>query len=362
MVSKKKPFSGRSGRKLMLLLGALLLAVSCSAQHEEEAGGETHFLTRCDADSSSCGPDLVCLCGACTLPCNERTACEGFPVAECVTSTAASCGPAQVGPHCDVSCASDADCSVLSPAHRCDAGACRTPSPSSSSGAAGAAGASEAGGADAGSAGAAACVKGAVPANELLLIGDSFLASSHQITAYLEDLARSAGTLAAGERYRDNSRLTANALAFGGNGIHDEYQAGVTEATVKVVIMNGGGADVLASSCAPNASCPSLEAAAAAARDLFTQMATDGAQQVIYAFYPDPVDPSVRAQMDTLRPLVQSACAASPVPCAWLDLRPTFAGHYSEYVQVDGLNPTAAGSQASAEAIAALMRDQCIAQ
>jgi lysophospholipase L1-like esterase len=50
------------------------------------------------------------------------------------------------------------------------------------------------------------------------------------------------------------------------------------------------------------------------------------------------------------------------MPCAWLDLRPTFAGHYDEYVQADGLNPTAAGSQASAEAIAALMRDGCIAQ
>jgi lysophospholipase L1-like esterase len=194
------------------------------------------------------------------------------------------------------------------------------------------------------------------------VIGDSFFASSHQITAYLEDLSRAAGTLPDGERYRDNSRLTANALAFGGNGIYDEYEAGVTEATVKFVIMNGGGVDVLASTCAPNSSCPVLEAAATAARDLFAQMVADGVQQVVYAFYPDPIDAAIRAQMDTLRPLAQSACAASPVPCAWLDLRPTFAGHYDEYVQADGLNPTAAGSQASAEAIAALMRDRCIAQ
>jgi hypothetical protein len=104
-------------------------------------------------------------------------------------------------------------------------------------------------------------VPSGTPANQVLVIGDSFFASSHQITAYLEDLSRAAGTLSAGERYRDNSRLTANALAFGGNGIHDEYEAGVTEATVKLVIMNGGGVDVLASSCAPNSSCPELEAA-----------------------------------------------------------------------------------------------------
>lgn len=361
MLSKTRRFNAGSVRRFMLVLGAILLAASCSTQKDEEIGGETHFLTRCAADSNSCGPDLVCLCGACTRPCAERSACEGFPVAECVNS----CGQSPASAHCDVPCASDVDCNVLSPAHRCDAGVCRAQLPPTSSGAAGAAGAAgvvDAGGAGAGSGGAAACVMGAVPPNQLLLVGDSFLASSHQITAYLEDLARTAGTLGAGERYRDNSRLTANALAFAGNGIHDEYQAGVTEAPVKVVIMNGGGADVLASTCAPNASCPPLEAAAAAARDLFAQMATDGVQQIIYAFYPDPTDSLVRAQMDTLRPLVQSACAASPVPCAWLDLRPTFAGHYTDYIQADGLDPTAAGSQASAEAIAALMREQCIAQ
>ena len=360
MVAHWQPFTGARGRRLVLLLGALLVAISCSTQHEPEAGGETHFLTRCDADRSTCGPNLLCLCGACTLPCDERSACTGFPVAECVMSTAAACGQGQASPHCDVPCASDADCSVLSRFHRCNAGACRAPT--SSSGTAGAAGATEPDGGGAGSAGAPDCVKGAVAANELLVIGDSFFASSHQTTAYLEGLARSAGTLAAGERYRDNSRLTANALASGGNGILDEYQAGVTEAKVKVVLMNGGGADVLASMCAANASCPALEAAAAGARDLFARMATDGVQHVIYAFYPDPVDSGVRAQMDTLRPLAQSACAASPVPCTWLDLRPTFAGHYSEYIQADGLNPTAAGSQASAQAILELMREQCIAQ
>lgn len=368
MSSKLKPFNGGSGRGLLLLLLALVVAVSCAAQHEPDAGGETHFLTRCDADSRSCGAALVCLCGACTVPCDQRSACSGFPVAECVSATTGSCGEAQPAAHCDVPCASDVDCRVLSAFHRCNAGACRAPAWSSSSGAAGNAGnAGNAGSADeasagAGGAGTSACVMGAVPANELLVLGDTFMASSHQITAYLEDLARNAGTLAAGERYRDNSRLTANALAAGGNGIQDEYQTAFTEAPVKVVVMNGGGADVLVSTCAPSTSCPTLEAAAAAARALFAQMATDGVQQIIYAFYPDPVDSGVRAQMDILRPLAQNACAASPVPCAWLDLRPTFAGHYGEYIQADGLNPTAAGSQASAQLIWALMRQQCIAQ
>lgn len=346
MVSKRRAFSGGHFRHVFSLLGAILLALSCQTEGHQSTGGETHFLTECSADSSSCGSEFSCLCGVCTLPCTERTACGQFPVAECLTSEAVACG--EPGAHCDAPCASDADCAVISPAHRCEGGACRVPSASGSGGS---------GGAD----GGAGCVRGEVPANQVLLLGDSFFASSHQITAYLEDLARAAGTLSAGDRYRDNSRLIANALALRGTGIADEYSAAIAEAPVDVVIMNGGGADVLGAACAtPDPSCPALAAAATAASALFAQMAQDGVQHVIYAFYPDPVDANLRAVMDAFRPLAQSACAASPVPCAWLDLRPVFAGHYAEYVQADGLNPTAAGSQASAAAIWTLMSDQCI--
>jgi hypothetical protein len=202
-----------------------------------------------------------------------------------------------------------------------------------------------------------------VSANQVLLIGDSFLATSHQITAYLEDFARDAGALSTGERYRDNSRLTANALAYGGNGLADQYADGVAEAEVKVVIMNGGGADAFLGSCeAADASCPLLSAAAAAAETLFSTMAEDGVLHVVYAFYPDPIDAGVRAKMDALRPLIQSVCETSPVPCHWRDLRPIFAGKYDEYVIADGMNPTAAGSQASAAAIWATMETHCVAQ
>ena len=131
----------------------------------------------------------------------------------------------------------------------------------------------------------------------------------------------------------------------------------------KVVIMDGGGADALLGSCATaDASCPVVAAAAAAARDLLSKMATDKVQHVVYAFYPDPIDTNVRATINALRPLVQTACESAALPCHWLDLRPVFAGHYADYVQADGLNPTAAGSRASAEAIWAVMQQYCVAQ
>jgi hypothetical protein len=157
--------------------------------------------------------------------------------------------------------------------------------------------------------------------------------------------------------------LLNNSLALGGNGILDQYNEGFAEASVDVVIMNGGGADVLVGSCdVPDASCPVLAAAAAAANELFAKLADDGVRHVIYAFYPDPADASVRARMDAFRPLAESACAASPVACEWLDLRPIFADHYANYIQSDGLNPTATGSQATAAAIWSVMRARCIAQ
>lgn len=219
-------------------------------------------------------------------------------------------------------------------------------------------------GGDSGTGGVAgSCDSGTVSANQVLVIGDSFFATTHQITAYLESLARDAGAVSVGERYRDRSNLLSNALALNGNGIEDQFTGGVSEAEVKVVIMNGGGADALLGSCdTANASCVVVAAAAVAAEALFSKMATDNVEQVVYAFYPDPGDANVKARMDALRPLIQSACENAPLPCRWLDLRPVFAGHYSEYVQADQLNPTDAGARASAEAIWATMQLYCIAQ
>jgi hypothetical protein len=202
-----------------------------------------------------------------------------------------------------------------------------------------------------------------VPANQVLVIGDSFFATTHQITAYLEGLARDAGAVSVGERYRDRSSLLGNALALGGTGIADQYTSGISEADVKVVIMDGGGADALLGSCdSANASCAVISAAVAAAQALFAKMATDSVEHVVYAFYPDPGDANVKAKVDALRPLLQSACQDAPLPCHWLDLRAVFAEHYAEYVQADQLNPTDAGARASAAAIWATMQQYCIAQ
>lgn len=339
------------------LLAALALAFSCRPESSDPTGGETHFLSRCQPNTNSCGERLMCVCGVCTVPCTERDGCRALPSAQCVLSCTTADAMKAPGV-CDVSCVADADCAIISSAHRCEQGACRSGSlPSSGAGGSEGVPAAGAGGA------ANSCNHGEVLANQVLILGDVFFASNHQITAYLEGLARDAGALPVGERYRDRSSSIANALALGGNGIAEQYASGVSETEVKVVIMNGGGADALVGSCdSADASCPVLAAAAAAAQELLAKMAADHVQHVVYVFYPDPGDATVRAKIDALRPLIQSACQNAPLPCHWLDLRGAFAGHYAEYIQPDQINPTDAGARASAAAIWSVMQQSCIAQ
>jgi len=317
--------------RFLLFASALLAPLSCEGdapREEASGGGETHFLKRCDPSADACGTELACLCGVCSKPCGAGTSCETLAAAECV---------AECGGRCDVSCQSDQDCEALSSAHRCEQGACRAGEP--------------------------LCADDGVLANEVLLIGDSFFSASHQVTAYLEDLARSSGAIGAGERYRDASRLTGNALALTGRGIAEQFDTAHEDDPVKVVIMNGGGADALLGSCdVPDAECPLIADAALAATELLSEMGDRGVAHVIYVFYPNPIETPVRERVDALRPLIQEACATSAVPCRFIDLRPVFEGRYPEYILMDGLNPTAAGSQATARAIWETMQEYCIAQ
>lgn len=322
----------RLGRTLLLF--AALLVCRCQSAREAPTGGETHFLRPCNA-GADCGGELACLCGVCTLECSDMATCAKLPAASCVARSAADACQEPSAGRCDVTCTTDQDCASLPTAARCAAGVCR-------------------GGIE-----RATCP---VNGDEVVLVGDSFFAADHRITGFLEDMARQSGALAAGERYRDHSSLFGNTLALLGSGIEAQYAAAVAESPVGVVIMNGGGADVLMGSCevlAPD--CPLLAEAAAAASSLFQRMAADGIHRIVYAFYPDPADATLRAELDALRPLLASACRASPAPCQFVDLRATFAGRELLYLDADGTRPTAEGAQVSAAAIWAA-QPQCSAQ
>lgn len=346
-------------------MGLLLGLLGCQQANGGSTGGETHFLKLCstEGDSETCGSELTCLCNVCTRPCDADTACSAFPGAVCAPSgTTLGCPQTMAAAVCDLECVGDSECRALSDQHRCIDGACRRgavedgePAPQDAQ--------VVDGGRQDSPGEPALCPASDVDANEVLIIGDSFFAATHEITGFLEELARQAGALSTGERYRDASRLIDNALALMGNGIASQYAGAVAEGPVRVVIMNGGGADALLGTCdVPDASCPVVVQAVAAADELLQTMADDAVSDVVYVAYPDPLDDETKVIYDAMRPQLQEVCAAARTRCHWLDLRPTFEGNYDEYIRAGGLNPTSAGAQAVASEIWDVMQLHCIAQ
>ncbi|MBN1697228.1 MAG: hypothetical protein JW881_06925 [Spirochaetales bacterium] len=200
-----------------------------------------------------------------------------------------------------------------------------------------------------------------IKGSEVLVIGESFIAMSHEITRNLEQLARNAGILPSNESFRDNS-VSGTRLSGGSSPtIPEQYRNGVQQGPVKWVIMDGGGNDCLQGSCSnpPTSSCTDLQNAVNAARNLLQQMGNDGVINVVYFFYPDPLSDygGLKAKLDVLRPLIQNVVNSSTKPkCYWLDLRTVFAGHDSEYTNSDGIHPSSAGCQATANAIWNIIR------
>jgi hypothetical protein len=332
-------------RCVAVLLGAVMGASSCGSSLEQgpEPGSETNFLRRCD-DDAACGGGLSCLCGACTRTCQDASACTSLNAESACVPVASrpvnpACPDSAVSAFCDTTCADDAGCVALGDDFRCDRGYCRAVNER--------------------------CRTGETAGSEVVLLGDTFISDTRELTRALERLARSSGALQANASYRDYSSGLQSHLAPDPAGLSAQLGTALEEGPVRVVIMDGGGADVLMSRCTDpiDSDCPLVQDALVGADALFGNMADNGVEHVVYFFYPDYVgDARIKATVDVLRPLLEERCASAPLPCHWLDLRPTFAGNYDEYILPDGRNPTALGAQASAEAIWSLMQQRCVAQ
>jgi len=188
------------------------------------------------------------------------------------------------------------------------------------------------------------------------LIGDSFIALSHDITKDMIAIARDAGALAASDSYRDNS-VSGTQLSGGiSPQIPVQYANGAKDAPAKVVIMDGGTWDTLVA----GGSEASVNSVATTFGQLLSQVASDGTvEHIIYFLTPEL--PGI-AGVAALRPLMQQSCRQSSVPCHFIDLQPFWAGH-PEYTTGDLVPiPTEVGATAIADAIWAEMQQRCVAQ
>lgn len=330
------------------LCAVVLLCCSGGTPHED-GGSETHFLSSCDA---LCGAGFDCRCGVCTRSCSFEQTCSALsPAAECVPEAPriadGRCRDSAPSSFCDLPCLADDECSALGAGSRCDAGYCRgTDSPSSS--------AHEGDALD-------CAPPPAIAANELAIYGDSLIQLS-PFGTHFESHAQSEGALQSGEHYRNYASAETSFLAQNSFSLSGQYSASLTDGAPRIVVMNGGATDVLGKPCgdAPTADCSAIQAALTGAQQLIQQMAESGVQQIVYMSYPTSrADAGFQAGLDVLRPLMRNICGQSPVPCHWLDLRPTFSGH-DDYLGPDGIVFSDSGADAAAAAVWDLMVKRCV--
>lgn len=226
------------------------------------------------------------------------------------------------------------------------------------SGAGGASGSSSGGSGGSGGAaggGSGTCQKGTTKGNEVLFIGESFVAAS-SIPEETTKLARAAGSLGANDSYVDKSVSGTWIGNNAGNSIPNQYKNNSTG--VRFVLMNGGGND-----CWQGGKESDRTNALNAAKQLFKDMDAKEVEKVVYFFYPDPIGSQfadLTACLNLLRPEMKKLCDEQTAPkCYWVDLRDTWKGH-NEYT-TDGIHVAGPGNAPTAGAIFKSMQDNCVA-
>jgi len=193
------------------------------------------------------------------------------------------------------------------------------------------------------------CLHGAVAANEVLWIGDSWVLMPGLQHTAVREAARAIGAIGPSEDYVIAAAAGASMAAIANQYVTQES----TATKVKILIMDGGTWDTITS----GGTADSVNSAAAAFVQLLLRVATDGTvQHIIYFLMPELANiPGVTA----LRPLFKSACEQSSVPCHFIDLQTRWS---PQYTAPGDTFPNNAGAQVLANEIWTTMQDQCIAQ
>ncbi len=262
----------------------------------------------------------------------------------------------------------------------------------------------------------ATCEKGQVKPSEVVMLGDSYMDKNFgNVGPNIIAAAQMAGSLPTGTTYRQYY-LAAAAMNNGAGQLNIPYQyetmakgdaAVAMPKDIKVVIMDGGGNDVLidqqscltdANSAAQMADTACMKAVTATVnrtQALWQEMASDGVKQVVYYFYPhlDPAGggylttpaPGVNLIDDYSAPLYQKICCGSSftpttqaptctgnapgLQCTFVDTRPAFNGHSGaagepgpDYILSDHVHPNAMGSVVIANLTWNAMVANCVAQ
>jgi lysophospholipase L1-like esterase len=182
-----------------------------------------------------------------------------------------------------------------------------------------------------------------IKGNDVLVNGDSFFAMSGEIKKFLEKHAREDGVIAQSESFR-NAAVSGAVLT----AIMNQYQQ-VNPKPI-YVIQDAGGNDCLFGT--PDNAKNNCQA-------FLDKMKAGGTKKVLWMRYPEPMGTgreSLKKNLDALMPEIEKMCKASRDPqVLWVDLRPVW-GSTQSYT-TDGIHPTTAGSQATADAFWKAIKD-----
>jgi hypothetical protein len=200
---------------------------------------------------------------------------------------------------------------------------------------------------DSGSADDEECPPDEVAPGEVALIGDAWIRIP---ASRISEKARAAGTIGQDDAFVN---LAADGVPIA--SIVDQYNTRQSRSPVRVLIMNGGGIDLIGG----GGSQATVDQVVATLTQHLEQVASDGTvRHVIYSLCPEI---SSTPGVADLRPGMEASCSASAVPCYFLDLQPLWEGH-PEYNGIEDIIPTDTGADVIAEAIWTIMEENCIAQ
>jgi lysophospholipase L1-like esterase len=216
--------------------------------------------------------------------------------------------------------------------------------------------------------------------NEVVFIGDSYSdypIAHASLASFMEALAVKDGALDQGDNYR-NLAEAGTTLAAAPAAIQTQWEGAKATKPIKAVVMTGGGNDVLINNqqCRAEGSemRPDCQQVVQASMDVATKMFADmkaaGVSDVLFFWYPHIPgglltggERGVSISDYTYPMLVDIAKAASTdtfhaymVPTVQI-----FEGH-PEYFYSDGLHANDAGEAKIADAVWAVMKENCIAQ
>jgi hypothetical protein len=199
-------------------------------------------------------------------------------------------------------------------------------------------------------------------ASKTIMIGDSYLALSGDVTRFLQQYS--------GQTYRTYYVSGTQMVGGAAPNIPDQARQAYAEGPVQTIIMTGGGNDVLIGDATcrtdPNGTTcrATVDNTLTASQALMQEAANMGVKEVVYFFYPhlpgSLLAPATLNQvLDYAAPLAQDACeSATVLDCSFIDTRQPFEGH-PEYIGLDGIHPTAAGSEVIAQLVWAVMQENC---